>query len=121
MPEIAEVKLELPHDRLDIYNVAQELDVVIVDAARRAPKGHGWLIDQVQRASESMVLNLVEGNGRTGADRKQHFKISRGSAYELDAGLELMSHRALLAPLERRAAKILLCRFVAMLTKLMQV
>jgi hypothetical protein len=57
------------------------LDALIADAAKRAPKGHSWLVDQVQRASESTVLNLVEGNGRNGADRQQHLRIARGSAY----------------------------------------
>ena len=42
---------------------------------------------QLRRAAASISLNLAEGGGRRGADRKHHFRIARGSALEVEACL----------------------------------
>ena len=42
---------------------------------------------QLRRASSSIALNLAEGSGRAGRDRKHHFRIARGSALEVEACL----------------------------------
>jgi four helix bundle protein len=47
--------------------------------------------DQALRAASSMVLNLEEGNCRTGADRLHLFRIAEGSTRELRAALRLAS------------------------------
>ena len=68
-PELAEgssssdPEVLLDHERLDAYRVADQLDVEVVAIARGAPRGHGWLADQAQRASASAGLNLVEAAG----------------------------------------------------------
>ena len=36
-----------------------------------------------------MVLNIAEASGRTGRDQVNRFRIARGSALEVHAGLEL--------------------------------
>jgi hypothetical protein len=51
---------ELAHERLAAYQVSKELDALVVQVCRRMPRGYGWMVDQIQRASTSMVLNLVE-------------------------------------------------------------
>ena len=43
------------------------------------------LFRQLRRAASSVPLNLAEGAGRQGADRKQHYRIARGSALESEA------------------------------------
>jgi four helix bundle protein len=63
---------------------------------------------------------VVEGNGRTGNDRLQHFRIARGSALEVDAAAGLMERRNLMKPMERALAHQLVCRIVAMLTKMIR-
>lgn len=113
-----EVAGRLDHERLDAYRVAVELDALVVAMARRAPRGHGRLGDQAQRASGSVVLNLAEAMGREGADRARTLRISRGSALELDAALTLLLHRGGCAPAAREAAKAMTLRVVAMLTRL---
>ena len=47
--------------------------------------------DQLDSASTSIVLNLAEGNGKyTSSDRCRFFDISRGSALECAAGLDVL-------------------------------
>ncbi len=111
----------LDHERLDVYTASVALDDVVVRIARAAPRGHGWLADQAQRASGSTVLNLAEALGRQGADRARTLRIARGSALEVDAALTLLSHRGACAPQARAQARALTVRVVAMLTRLQAV
>ena len=108
----------LQHERLDAFRLAVELDGAVVAIAHRAGRGHAWIADQVMRASASVVLNLAEALGREGADRARALRIARGSALELDAALTLMLHRGACRETERKAAKTLTVRVVAMLTAL---
>ena len=108
----------LQHERLDAYAVTVELDGAVVSIARKTGRGHAWLTDQAMRASASLVLNLAEALGREGADRARALRIARGSALELDAALTLMLHRGACREAERKAAKVLTVRVVAMLTAL---
>src|SRR5215813_14662838 len=43
--------------------------------------------DQAKRAAMSVVLNISEGNRRTGGDRPYHFSVAAGSAAELQDAL----------------------------------
>ena len=47
------------------------------------------LARQLKRASSSTALNLAEGAGREGRDRRQHYRIARGSARETQAALRV--------------------------------
>ena len=107
---------QLNHEKLDAYQVAIALDALVLQVTRRAPRGNAWLVDQAQRAAGSAVLNLVEGTGREGQDRIQHYRIARGSAPETDAAMTLLLHRGLAKQEERLQAKALAVRLVSMLT-----
>ena len=108
----------LQHERLDAYAVAVELDGAVMAIAHKAGRGHAWIADQVMGASASVVLNLAEAFGREGADRARALRIARGSALELDAAMTLMLHRGACREAERKEAKALTIRMVAMLTAL---
>ncbi|MCI0342269.1 MAG: four helix bundle protein, partial [Planctomycetales bacterium] len=73
----------LPHERLDAWRVALELDREVVAAVRIVPRGHAWLADQAARASGSGLLNLAEAMGRRGADRARTLRIAAGSVLEV--------------------------------------
>jgi four helix bundle protein len=47
------------------------------------------LYRQRRRAATSTPLNLAEGAARAGADAKHHYRIARGSAKEVQAGLRV--------------------------------
>ena len=108
----------LQHERLDAFSVAVELDGTVVAIAHKAGRGHAWLANQAMRASASVVLNLAEALGREGADRARALRIARGSVLELDAALTLMLHRGACRVEERKAAKGLTVRVVALLPAL---
>lgn len=60
-------------------------------------KGNLRLIDQLERASTSIVLNIAEGAGRYHkSDKRNFYVIARGSAYECVACLQLFMLRKLM-------------------------
>jgi four helix bundle protein len=78
------------HERLDVYKAALAFVVWVEPLLQRIPKSSA-VRDQLDRASTSIVLNLAEGNGKyTAADRCRFFDISRGSALECAAALDVL-------------------------------
>ena len=47
------------------------------------------LYNQTTRAGTSVLLNLAEGNRRTGGDRKRLFVYAQGSAAEIKAAIDV--------------------------------
>ena len=47
------------------------------------------LADQVQRAASSVALNLAEGQGQVGGNRRRHYQIAAGSAFEVRGALQV--------------------------------
>ena len=47
------------------------------------------LASQIRRAASSVSLNVAEGSGRSGKDRLHCYRVARGSAREVEAGLRL--------------------------------
>ncbi|WP_415076201.1 four helix bundle protein, partial [Legionella sp.] len=45
------------HEKLDVYQKAIEFVVLIESIVKQFPKGCAYLIDQLQRAGSSVVLN----------------------------------------------------------------
>ena len=104
-------------ERLDLYRVAVEFQVLAAGLGRR--RRLGSLRDQLDRASVSIVLNVAEGAGRTsGPDKAHFFAIARGSATESAAALDLLVARGLVGPAEHRHARGLVVRIVQMATRL---
>jgi four helix bundle protein len=79
--------------------------LVLVALAKRMvdglPPGHGYLGDQVRRASASVVLNFTEGYGKpTVAEQRRYFQIARASALECVAIADVSRElRAISVPL----------------------
>ncbi len=73
----------------------------------------------VSRASQSIPLNIAEGNGKTAeADRRRYFEIARGSALECDAIGDVLVVGKALEKEESQQRKTELDRIAAMLSRL---
>ena len=108
--------LFLDADRLDVYALALAFQPL---AARLGRRLTGALRDQLERASLSVLLNLAEGLGRTQpADKARFYAISRGSATECAALVDVLRCRKLADPALCREARATLVRVVQMTTAL---
>jgi four helix bundle protein len=73
------------------------------------------LADQIQRAAESVALNLSEGRERAGLDRPDLFRRAAGSAAELTTALRIARSRGCITHAEYAAIDASLDRVRAML------
>ena len=48
------------HEKLDVYRAAIEFVIVIESLINQLPKGRVYLVDQLQRAGSSILLNIAE-------------------------------------------------------------
>jgi len=84
--------LNLNHYKLDVYKSARELRFECHKILPKIPDSERFnLIDQIRRASTSVVLNITEGCSRKSEiERKRYFEISRGSVIELDSCFDII-------------------------------
>jgi four helix bundle protein len=82
----------------------------------RRIRGHDpKLYQQLRTAASSLALNVAEGRGRAGKDRRHHWRIAAGSAFEVQAALRLAEAWGDLEPQESCEAHRLVDRVLAML------
>ena len=107
------------HEKLDVYRASIEY----VGWAHRMCTGlkgdQRSSKDQLLRASQSIPLNIAEGNGKaTDPDRRRFFEIARGSTLECAAIQDVLEVCGAHSAQENAKSKQMLDRIVAMLTKL---
>jgi four helix bundle protein len=106
-------------EKLLVYQKAVNFADLICTRTESFPRGYGFLVDQLNRASLSIAANIAEGNGRfTKADRRNFFGIARGSAQECVPLLELARRRNLLGAEDHAVLKGHLEEIARMLTGL---
>jgi four helix bundle protein len=111
------------HEKLDVYCIELQFTTWIADFLRdvvqsSAPHGRE-LIEQLDRASLSMLLNTAEGNSkRHGRHRSKYFDDARGSAFECAACLDASVTKCWVSAGRVRPGKEMLVRVVAMPTRL---
>jgi len=93
------------HEKLEVYREAIAfiawLSVLLEETVRI-----GDVKDQLDRASNSIALNIAEGNGKYAPkDRCRFFDIAHGSALECAAGLDILVAKAKLTPEQIRPGK----------------
>lgn len=107
------------HEQLDVYRLAVEYVAWAYTLSRSLDGPDRHARDQLLRASQSIPLNIAEGNGRgTTADRRRFFEIARGSALECAAVQDCLEACQVLSPEQNGRGKEMLVRLVSMLTKL---
>ena len=109
------------HERLDAYQLAIEFVGRANDAIDALPRGRSYLVDQLQRAALSVVLNIAEGAGRFAPKDKASFYLrARASATESAAVMDVCQKLKLLDQSTTTADKAMLERISMMLTKLIK-
>src|SRR2546430_8346026 len=81
------------HEKLTVYRRALEFagwSQILIDSLSKKTSTR----DQLERAGDSIALNIAEGNGKFSIkDRARFFQISHGSALECAACLDLFVAR----------------------------
>ncbi len=108
-------------ENLDVYRRAVDLADQVITLTRDAPRGFGFLTDQLNRAALSISTNLAEGNGRfTKPDRRNFFTIARGSTQECVPLLELAHRHGLVCSEDHAAMRIELEEIARMISGLIK-
>jgi len=108
------------HERLEVYHASLDF-IRWVEPILQGISPKPAVVDQLDRASTSVPLNIAEGNGKFSMkDRCRYFDIARGSTVECAACLDVLVARSLLAPEVAHAGKEKLVSVVNMLVRLMQ-
>ena len=109
----------LSYKNLDVYKLSVEFLGLSFNLLAPLPKGHGKLADQFRRASMSVPLNIAEAAGEVSpAEAAHHFAISRGSAMECGAILDVFRVVRLANAADLDRGDQLLYRIVSMLSKM---
>lgn len=107
------------HEKLDVYQVAITLVVLIDEVVEHLPRGRAYLADQLLRAGTSVPLNIAEGAGEYSASEKIRFyRMARRSATECASIFDVCRHLRLIDDTRCAKGRELLIRIVAMLTKM---
>lgn len=110
----------LDHERLEVYQAALSFLEWLTPLLQKLPKSLA-VVDQLDRASTSIPLNIAEGNGKfTAPDRCRFFDIARGSALESAAALDVLVARKLCSQEEVAPGKDRLWSIVSMLVGLIR-
>jgi four helix bundle protein len=108
-------------ENLDVYQKAVDFAEEVSELTKDFPKGNYYLANQLNRAALSISTNIAEGNGRFHkSDRKNFFRIARGSAFECVPILEICRRNGLIGEDKGKSLKIEIENVCRMLSGLMK-
>ena len=111
--------MTLGHEQLDVYRLSIGYVAWVYEQAGSLNGVHRAARDQWLRASQSIPLNIAEGNGKTAQpDRRRYFEIARGSALECAAIQDVLVVGKALGENDSRERKTELDRIAVMLSRL---
>jgi four helix bundle protein len=109
------------HERLQVYQLARELNREICRLTKIAAKACADHIDQIVRGGASITRNLAEGSGEWSPKEKAKFyRYAKRSATECCAALDVMVDYEMLRESDIAYAKELLARIIPMLVNLVK-
>ena len=109
----------LGHEKRDVYRLSIGYVAWVYEKAGTLTGVHRPARDQWLRASQSIPLNIAEGNGKTAQpDRRRYFEIARGSALECAAIQDVLVVGKALDEVEGQERKTERDRMAAMLGRL---
>jgi four helix bundle protein len=108
------------HEKLNVYQRSIEF-VEWSNKLLKKKKIKTSTADQLERAADSIVLNITEGNGKfTPKDKCRYFDISRGSAMESSGCLDVLFAKNFIDDAERNVGKLILVDIIKMLMGLIK-
>lgn len=108
-------------EKLDAFGVAVDIVAAVDVIADALPPGRAYIRDQLQRAANSIVLNLAEGAGEFAPLEKARFyRMAKRSATETAAQVLVCRRLHLVSDENASPAVDLLRREVGVLTALAQ-
>jgi len=111
--------MQFDHEKLEVYKVSIEFVAWAADLIADLRSDHRNARDQLIRSSQSIPLNIAEGNGkRSPGDRRRFFEIARGSAVESAATLDVLVCTKACEKARVESGKALLVRIVSMLSRM---
>lgn len=111
--------MSLGHEKLDVYQLALGYVRWVFLKSELLSGSLRHARDQWLRASQSVPLNIAEGNGKSSqADRRRFFEIARGSVFECAALQDVLVVCKALSEEESRSQKVNLDRMAKILSKL---
>ena len=116
---------QFDHEKLEVYQIHLRFIGWLADLFEELHEAKRQRIaetlDQLDRASLSVLLNIAEGNGRRALQQRvRFFDDARGSATECAACLDALMAKRAVAKSRVRDGKALLVRVVSMLSKLVE-
>ena len=107
------------HEKLDVYQAAIDLVIVINSVVEDLPRGRAYLADQLQRAGTSVPLNIAEGSGEFSANEKIRFyRMAKRSATECASIFDICRRLEIIDEKNYSKSRGLLIRIVSMLIKM---
>jgi four helix bundle protein len=107
--------------RFPVYKTAKAFAALAERITQDLPKGRGYLTDQLQRASVSVVLNIAEGAGEYRKKEKARFyRMALRSGTECAAILDVCECLGLVGVDDAENGKEMLLRVVGMLGALVR-
>ena len=116
---------QFDHEKLDAYQLELRFIAWLADLFEELhiakPRRVAETLDQLDRASLSVLLNIAEGNGRRGSQQRvRFFDDARGSATECAACLDALVAKRATSGARTAEGKALLVRVVSILSKLIE-
>ena len=116
-----EKQVLLDHEKLTVYQVAVEFEILADEVVEHLPRGRAYLSDQLQRAALSIPLNIAEGAGEYAVDEKARFyRMAKRSATECAGVLDVCQRLKLVEESHYLKGRELLIGIVSMLIKMAQ-
>jgi len=110
---------QLPFERLDVYQAALDFAVLVHRMTQRVPRGNRSLVDQLRRASTSVVTNTAEAASEFAkAEKARIFRIALRSVGECFGVLALMERLGFASEHATSEIRDVGDRVFAMLTRL---
>lgn len=115
------MELFFDHERLEVYQVARELNREVRTILADLPRGSSESAENLGRAARSVTRNIAEGGGKwSPADKANFYHIARGSGTECAASLDELVDYGFLEEKRILRAKELAWRVVSMLVGLIR-